>query len=358
MTVDVIATKLAGHRLNYVRTLLENCADPSRFRVLTSSGQRQPQMDELERALDATGAGLRTVELAPDDASAWASLISASRNPTLAMELDDLIVPLSRLGRRGAVTGLIMRPWGMGGASPRLRASQVVKRTLVAQMLRRKQLTAVALLRQASITFWGTRPPVYEVPDPIRLPNDVPRKVVERSEAFAEVAIVGGIDRRKNPQLVLDAVAKANASSGSKWRLRLYGVLTPDVEEAVSRHVHCELVDIDHAWLTDDELWRRIADADVIACVHDNPGPSGIVGLSVGVGTPVVVLDKGDPARFIRASRAGIVAPRPTTDAVARALVAAHQQQSKLRSAARREVESLRLSPQRFAQGLSNMVSR
>lgn len=357
MTINVVAPKLAGHRLNYVRTLVDHVSDPARFRILTSSAERPAKIDELRRILDSAGTGLGVIDLGPHDAVGWASHISSSSSPSLAMELDDLLVPLSRACARGVVGGLLMRPWDMGGVSPRLRISQMLKRFLVMRMLWAGRLTGVALLRQGEATFRGCNPPVYEVPDPITLPTSFDLTGQARAGGVVTVAIAGGIDRRKHPLLVLDAVDRVDASSTSTWRLQLYGTPTTEVAASLESARRKGAIVVESGWLPDEELWRRIAAADITACVHRNPGPSGIVGLSVGLGTPVVVLDHGDPARFVSATATGIVASRPTTAAVARALVSARERQDELQGAAELQRDTLRASPARFAQVLSSLVA-
>jgi FkbM family methyltransferase len=117
------------------------------------------------------------------------------------------------------------------------------------------------------------------------------------------VGIFGGINVRKNPQLVLDAVALA----GGDVDLLLAGPMSADIADWLAGlpEQRRRRVIVADGFLPNAQLDRYLAAADIVALVMTLEGPSGIMGKAIAAGVPVVTAGSKTRARELRAVHTG-----------------------------------------------------
>ena len=118
------------------------------------------------------------------------------------------------------------------------------------------------------------------------------------------VGIFGGINVRKNPPMVLEAVVR----TGLPVDLLMAG--------PVDEQMHAWLDDLDDSlrkrvivadgFLPDELLDKYLAASDVVALVMNLEGPSGIQGKALAAGVPVVTAGSRTRARELSASHSGV----------------------------------------------------
>ncbi|MGI8677599.1 MAG: glycosyltransferase [Jatrophihabitans sp.] len=117
------------------------------------------------------------------------------------------------------------------------------------------------------------------------------------------VGIFGGINVRKNPPLVLDAVERA----GPDVDLVLAGPVSEDTRDWLSalpaeRRARVIVAD---GFLPNGVLDSYLAACDVVALVMTLEGPSGVMGKAIAAGVPVVTAGSKTRARELRAVHTG-----------------------------------------------------
>lgn len=118
------------------------------------------------------------------------------------------------------------------------------------------------------------------------------------------VGVFGGINVRKNPQLVFEAVERAGDDVG----LVLAGPFAPDVREwlaGLAPERRARIVEAD-GFLDDLVLDKYLAASDVVALVMTLEGPSGIQGKALAAGVPVVSAGSRTRERELVAAGSGV----------------------------------------------------
>ena len=126
------------------------------------------------------------------------------------------------------------------------------------------------------------------------------------SEQEYVVGILGGIDGRKHPELVLGALAELPADVRVLLCGRLYApvpqqiaALPPSLRKRVTTR---------EGTLPDEAMATAIKACDAVAVLHDLDGPSGMLANALGLGVPVLVGESPWLRRVARATGGGVVA--------------------------------------------------
>jgi FkbM family methyltransferase len=117
------------------------------------------------------------------------------------------------------------------------------------------------------------------------------------------VGIFGGINNRKNPQLVLDAMVRTELPAD----LVMAGPVNDDIRTWLAglpadRRAR---VIVEDGFLPDELLDRYLAAADVVALLMKLEGPSGIQGKARAAGVPVITAGSKTRARELAATNSG-----------------------------------------------------
>lgn len=131
------------------------------------------------------------------------------------------------------------------------------------------------------------------------------------------VGIFGLIDARKCVPLVYEATAASSPDA----RLLVAGVVDDDVDAWLAAQSEPTLarIIVRRGHLSDEELDRLVASCDVVAAVHLNKGPSGIMGKALAAGVPSVTANSKVRAAELAATRAGLAA-QMSAESIAEAL--------------------------------------
>lgn len=335
--VAVLETEPVGHRLHYLAHLVGTLG-PARCTVLTS--ERAVRSEEYALLVaPVAGATVVLPEAASPRALLDAAVDAARRSGarTLVLpEADPFLVPLVRLLLRHPrlpleLRLLLMRTTTVGGPE-RLRPATLVKPVLVALL---------GLFRQTRMFFLtdafgvvarrrGYRG-LQAVQDPVLRtgPVDHTRPPWFPPPGRLVVGVFGVVSPRKNlPVLVAATASTPDAVLVVAGRLfpevRAFVDGSPEVARLVAEG---RMVVVDRL-LEPDELGDALAAADVVAVLHDNDAPSGILAEACLRGTPSLVPDGGWLAQVVRATGAGEVVPLTVpgvADGIAR--VARHREQ-------------------------------
>jgi glycosyltransferase involved in cell wall biosynthesis len=323
--VAVLEVDPTGHRLHYLAHIV-GALGADRCTVLTGAAAVRSQeyallvapvagatvvlpdtrspRDLLGAAVDAARrAGARTLVIAEADPFLVPLLLLLLRRPRPALEL--------RL--------LLMRTTTVGGPEP-LRPATLVKPVLVA-LLRRSRRTRMFFLTDAFgvVTrrrgYGGLQP----VRDPVLRPG--PEQHTDqhtRPPWFPPagplvVGVFGVVSPRKNLPVLVAAMRDAPDAA-----LVVAGRLSPEVRSYVDADPEVARLRAAGAMVVLDrllepaELGDALACADVVAVLHDNDSPSGILAEAALRGTPSLVPDGGWLAEVVRATGTGeVVAPTP-----------------------------------------------
>ncbi|GAA2874082.1 hypothetical protein GCM10010472_34240 [Pseudonocardia halophobica] len=317
--VCVLETDPTGHRLRYVRHLV-TATGPDRCVLLTT----REAVESNEYATHLRPAGTRFVTLPQaasrrevlDSALRWAT--AASARLLVVPDGDKYVVPLLRrrpvLRRtRPEIRLLMMRTATIGGPEG-LRPTTAVKPLLV-QMLRRLPGVRVLFLTDAMGVIERRRgyPGLPPVRDPVpRSEADAPRRPewLPPEGADTVVGLFGVVSARKNLPLLVQAVAEL-----PHVVLVVAGHLAPNVRRfvetdptAVSLCAEDRMRLVDR-FLDPDEYGAGLSAVDVVALLHDNDAPSGVLGEACTRGTPVLVPQGGWLERVVEATGVGAAVP-------------------------------------------------
>lgn len=326
--VGVLETDPTGHRLQYLRHLVE-AAGPDRSVVLTT----ERAVGSEEFAAHAAGLGVRTL-LLPSHGSPRSRLAAAVTSARLA-GVTRVIIPdgdqylsalllmlLRRPGLPIDVRLLLMRTTEVGGPEP-VRLAMIIKPLLV-QMLRPFSQVRVRFLTDALGVVSSRRgyPGVPGAPDPVQRAGEPgPRPVwfPPVDPSMTVIGVFGVISPRKNLPLLVEAFTAA-----PDFSLVVGGRLEPEVREELEGPAARALVDagrmvVQDRLLPPAEFAAALAAVDAVAVLHDNDSPSGILAEACLRGTPVVVPEGGWLARVVDATNLGVTT-RMDAPAVAEAL--------------------------------------
>lgn len=328
--VAILETDPFGHRLHYLAHLAD-ALGPQRCTILTS--ERALCSAEYRQLADVlTG----PVRLLPASASRHATLSAAAALAAdsgavrlVVPDGDRYLVPLLWLllsGPRGTLQWrlLLMRTTTVGGPE-RLRPATLVKPLLV-RLLRSFPQVQLLFLTDALGVVRQRRgyPGLSAVRDPVRRP---PTPAPERPSWLPAtpagevlVGVFGGISARKNLPLLVDALTGHVAG-----RLVVGGRLEPDMRAYLDADPHAvaliaaDRMTVEDRLLEPVELAAALASVDLVAVLHDNDSPSGILGEACVRGTPVLVPTGGWLATVVDACGIGVTTEL-TPDAVARGI--------------------------------------
>ncbi|MDD7917668.1 hypothetical protein [Actinomycetospora callitridis] len=322
-----------GHRLHYVRWILDALPPAERLLLVSSSVAGAPEFAEY-----LGGAGAETVVL---DAEDHGAAIAEALDTATARGADHLVVPdgdkavrpllralvRGSLGRsrprRPRVTVLLMRT-ALPGGPEAATVGMALKPALVAA-LRRLPGVRVHFLTDAFGVV--TRRPGFPGVTPVRDPVAPPSEPIDppRTGDRVRVGIIGVISARKNVPVLLRACV-----TRPEVDVVLAGRCEPDVRDALATdpaaaRLRAEgRLAVDDRLLDDAEFDAALRSLDVAAVLHDNDAPSGIVAESCARGVPVLGPDRGWIATVLDATGCGVKArvddPADVADALDRLL--------------------------------------
>lgn len=310
-TTAVVELEPLGHRLRYVRLLLD--ALPLTERLLLVSPQVAASPEFAEHL-----AGIEPVLLSTDDhdtaiPEAVATATARGAGHLVVPDGDKAVRPLLRAlvrdgvrrprPRRPRITLLLMRT-ALPGGPEAATVGMALKPALVAA-LRRLPGVRVLFLTDAFGVVTGRRgfPGVEPVRDPVEPVADLPPTPHERTR----VGALGVISARKNvPVLVRAAVTRDDVD------VVLAGRCEPDVrafldtDPDVARLRAAGRLHVDDRLLDEGEFDAALRSVDVAAVLHDNDAPSGIVAEACARGVPVLGPDRGWIATVLDATGCGV----------------------------------------------------
>lgn len=307
--VVVVEPNPGGHRLFYVRVLAEQAARRG-FGVvlLTAAGAVEgPEFAVHLRGLVASG--VLEVRVAPALSSrtwGWKRLLAARRalrllpretgksvQAVLIPDGDRQLLPAAVLLRpwlhTSTVSALVMRPQfsDRSGLGPAVRGAAKFAVVNAVTLLG----VRVFFLRPAGTSHdqMGS----MDVTDPVQVVRPVKTRAVVRRELGVGprelvLTVAGGIDARKNPGMIVAAVAMLDPRL--QPTVAMVGSLSAAAraEIAASGCPAAGLRIID-GYLSDEDLDRWLYATDIVIVAHSNDGASGILARAVALGTRAVV---------------------------------------------------------------------
>ncbi|MGY1769951.1 hypothetical protein [Blastococcus sp. SYSU D00813] len=326
--VAVLEVEPEGHRLHYLAHLVR-AAGPGRCVVLTTDRAVRSE----DHALVAPALAEATVVL--DDTAtpgaALASALAVARErgiPALVVpEGDDYVVPLLRhLVRRPRarteVRLLLMRTQAVRGPEPF--TSVALVKPLLVQLLRLSRRVRLHFLTDALgvVRRRSGYPGVRPVEDPVAPPAPGtparPGWLPAASPDSVLVGVFGVVTPRKNLPLLVEAVSRTDDAVlvvGGRLAPEVRAFVDADADVAALRAAG-RLVVVDRL-LDADELAGALAAVDVVAVLHDNDSPSGILAEACVRGTPSLVPTGGWLARVVDATGTGVTTALDPDDVAA-----------------------------------------
>jgi glycosyltransferase involved in cell wall biosynthesis len=329
----VVELEPDGHRLQYVRHLIEALPRDERLLIVSpwvaASSEFAQHLGRTETETVVVGADAHDVAV-PE---ALATATDRGVGHLVVPDGDKAVRPLLRtvalgaLGRarprRPRITLLLMRTTLPGGPE-RATLGMALKPALVAA-LRRLPAVRVLFLTDA-FGVVRTRPGFPGV-GPVRDPV-VPRiggVGPPRAGGRVRVGVLGVISARKNvPVLVRAALTRPDVD------VVLAGRCEPVVREFLASdpgaaRLRAEgRLEVDDRLLDEAEFDGALCSVDVVAVLHDNDAPSGIVAEACARAVPVLGPDRGWIAAVLEATGCGVGArvddPVDVADALARLL--------------------------------------
>lgn len=292
--VLIVEPHSRGHRLHYVRFLIEGChANLDRVVILTTksaveSAEWRVHLEHHTPSVITQPAHAFGLD---DIAHAAASL---GADVTIVPDADGYVsqVLLRGWSGPGMLTMLIMR----GEVQPGppfawLRpAKTLVKRTLIWGADRRRNVR-MYVLRSPLIPRRG---PLHWLPEPVQLscsPEQVEtvRRQLDRDEGRYWIGVFGDITARKNLELITEAILEM-----PNVGLLTAGPVDPEVSAAVSPLLeefvsNGGMVRQIGGPLTDSEFDSAISAVDCVVAAHTNEGPSSVVLKAVASGRRLVL---------------------------------------------------------------------
>jgi hypothetical protein len=363
VAVAILQADATGHRLFYVRHLVE-ALGPSRCVVfLTDRGARSEEFVEHAEAM-----GASTRVLAAD--GGHGALLREALDSARAVGARKLLLPdgdryllpllLSRARRRGhsvEIRLLLMRTTTRG--ANRLRPAMFIKPAIV-QLLRACPGVRILFLTDALgvVTRRPGFPGIPPVADPVSNPG---QRVRPRPSWFPvdqpnirTVGVFGVVGPRKNLPLLVDAAMRRPGTNlvvgGRLWPQVRAFLQTSAAAQVLLREGRLAVAD---RRLGSAELDEALANVDLVAVLHDNDAPSGILAEACVRHTPVLVPTGGWLAEVVAAAGVG-VASDLTADAVAAAIRELDRDHASFVAAARRAASRIGLAD--FTKGLLGLV--
>ena len=316
----VLEADPSGHRLHYVRHLVE-AAGPGRCVVFISG--TAAHSEEYRTHADAIRASTQILGPADTPRALLKAAVSRARalgaRTLILPDGDQYLLPLLPLLMREPwlrleVRLLLMRTTTVGGPE-RLRLATLVKPVLV-RLVRVFPRVRVLFLTDALGVVTRRRgfPGIPAVHDPVPPPREPCRERptwLPRTEpGTTTVGVFGVVSPRKNLPLLVAATA---------WlpdvTLVVGGRLEPEVSAfletnraALELAATRRLVVVDRL-LGAEEFAAALAGVDVVAVLHDNDAPSGILAEACVRHTPVLVPSGGWLAQVAGSTGVGVATP-------------------------------------------------
>lgn len=307
----IVQQLYSGHRLMYVRLIAQRILDEGDVPLIALSAEaRQSTEFELHLAPISERSSLLTCEcFTLRDIERLSMQVEADR--TVLLEGDALRSAVALRGWKSTrLVMLIMRPKNQKVGFkhlPFLRT--LVKNALLIAARQRKNVEIFTLVSHSASSL---RP--SEVRDPIVItgtPSDhaeIGRKT-GLDDGRRWVGIVGAINARKNPLMVLaaartaltaeDAVLLAGAIDSSIDKEQLQSCVQALRAQGVKVLVLDRLLD-------DLELDGMLASLDCVVLAHSNEGSSGILGKAAALGIPVLASGSRSLRRDVRQVAGGL----------------------------------------------------
>lgn len=290
-----------GHRMNYVRILVEYCRKRSIVPALASA-DRTFQSDEYRsRPVLRSAEGINLGKWPAHEYPAWfrrtvsALIRSEPGAEIMVLEGDkrmlDLLRTWGRARHRPSLTVLVMRVPRLP-TTPREALLFITKTVLgLAIRLRGGRVVGLSPARPVASRYRFRGWPA--APDPVDFIGPSTRVADAHDKGRLALGIFGHVTARKNVPAVLQSLTNNPARHDLEVviRGRIDPDLLPDVEAAASsargRGLRVVLEDV---LLSDDELQEGVASVDAVIAAYSSTGPSGIVALSVSVGTVLLTV--------------------------------------------------------------------
>ncbi len=192
----------------------------------------------------------------------------------------------------------------------------------VSTVMSRLEMRALASLDELHVHDTRSAEDLY-----LRLPRPCPRIEVIGHGLFPEMAntfrntsktalFFGNIRRNKNLHLLIEAI-----STLPEWRLQVYGYPEDQVYATECLERISGRVDFHLRFIPDDEIAGIFAEARVCVLPYgDFNAQSGVLHLSLGAGTPVLVSDAGGLSEVVRKYECGLVIQSVTSSTIATGL--------------------------------------
>lgn len=284
--VSIIELDGGGHRMNYVRILLEEVLRRGQVPLLVV-GDGLENYDEYRTHLRHLG------PLAIEQASSMREALRKS----CAVQATKIIIPdgdrhlVSLVFQRRASLAkcrlLLLRAVDSTVSVPR----RIAKRALVAWLASFGRCTVLTLASAVK-----TQPALGEVRDPVSIsatPAGVGRlrgelRTLGGQREVTWIGVMGEISARKNLDLLADAIVAT--TSPSVYGVLLVGRFAPDYNAAgvaACQRLSAAGVIVHHinSYVSEDTFDEALTVVDLVAVLHANEGPSGILAKAAGVGT-------------------------------------------------------------------------
>ncbi|TDQ48885.1 glycosyl transferase family 1 [Actinomycetospora succinea] len=319
-----------GHRLRYVRLLLEGL--PPTERLLLVSPQVAASPEFREHLADA-----EVIELGSDDhdTAIPEALVTATEHGAGHLVIPDgdkAVRPLLRTLLRGSlslarprrprITLLLMRTATPGGPEAAT-VGMALKPALVAAL---RRLPAIRVLFLTDAFGVVTRRPGFPGVRPVRDPvTPVAELPGGHRSGRTRIGALGVISARKNVPVLVRAAARRDdvdvvLAGRCEPDVRAFLDTDPDAERLRTEH----RLHVDDRLLDEDEFDAALRSVDVAAVLHDNDAPSGIVAEACARGVPVLGPDRGWIATVLDATGCGVGArvddPEDVVKAITRLL--------------------------------------
>ncbi len=275
-----------GHRLAYVARLLDYASDKGyqAFLFTTRKVVESPEWDVHIRSGDTSREPVTV--MVQNLAGALSESEGIGVSTLVLPDGDHYILELirQRLPKGLEITVLCMRMTGQPKRSVLLSHVRTILKGSARAVLRRRR--SVRVLGLVGATQQAR--PLKTVSDPVTLRTTTAAMAMWNFEENRYwFGIVGAIDARKNPELVMKAVAQFPAGLVG---IAILGRQSPAVREAINR---CrKTLDspcvIDDRTLSEEEFDSAVARLDCVVLAHSNEGPSGVLGKAALAGTSVV----------------------------------------------------------------------
>lgn len=310
--VAVLEIEPEGHRLAYARHLMSAATDATLMTSAraVSSAEYRTHLADHGAAVVALPDGLPRGKVL---ATAVDLSVEAGASRLVVPDGDHHLLPLLRLALRRRlplpVSLLVMRTTVPRRGEPLSPA--VVAKPLLVQALRLFRRAQVRFLTDAFgvVRRRAWYPGIDGVRDPVEPPSSEslvpPAWFPAPRPGTVTVGVFGVISGRKNLPVLVDALTIL-----PEMVVVVGGRLEPEVRELVESDAARQFIDegrlvVHDLMLGADEFGPALTAVDVVAVLHDNDAPSGILAEACARHTPVVVPAGGWLARVVDSTGVG-----------------------------------------------------